>query len=142
MGFRRIAAAVIGAALLYWGYRQFGWPGVAAVSGGLVLWLLLHFTRLMAVMRRAAQRPIGHVDSAVMLNSRLHAGMPLVGVLGLSRALGELVSPEGEQPEIYRWTDPGGASVQARFANGKLLDWGLKRPETDAPADPAPRAAP
>ncbi|NCT99448.1 MAG: glycerate kinase [Comamonadaceae bacterium] len=142
MNLRRIAMALIGAALLFWGHWQFGWAGVAAVGGGLVLWLLLHFTRLMAVMRRAAQRPIGHVDSAVMLNSRLHAGMPLIGVIGLARALGELASPEGEQPEVYRWTDPGGASVQARFAHGKLQDWGLKRPEADAPAGPAPQAAP
>jgi hypothetical protein len=128
MSWQRVLAAVIAAALLYWGHRQFGWAGVAAVAGGLLMWLLLHFTRLMAVMRRAAQRPIGHVDSAVMLNARLQAGMPLVGVTGLARALGELVSPDGEEPEIYRWTDPGGASVQARFANGKLLDWGLRRP--------------
>ena len=128
MSWQRVLAAVIAAALLYWGHRQFGWAGVAAVAGGLLMWLLLHFTRLMAVMRRAAQRPIGHVDSAVMLNARLQAGMPLVGVTGLARALGELVSPDGEEPEIYCWTDPGGASVQARFANGKLLDWGLRRP--------------
>jgi len=108
---------------------------VAAVAGGLVLWMLLHFTRLMTVMQRAARRPIGHVDSAVMLNSRLHAGQPLVGVIGLARALGELISPEGEQPEVYRWTDPGGASVQARFADGKLKDWGFQRPEADAPTE-------
>lgn len=138
MKIRRLAVAVIAAALLLWGHRQFGWPGVAAVAGGLLMWLLLHFTRLMAVMRRAAQRPIGHVDSAVMLNARLHAGLPLVGVVGLARALGELRSPEGEQPEVYRWTDPGGASVQARFANGKLLDWGLKRPDSDASPGAAP----
>lgn len=136
MGIRRIAAAVFGGALLFWGYRQFGWPGVAAVAGGLVLWILLHFTRLMTVMQRAARRPIGHVDSAVMLNSRLHAGLPLVNVIGLARALGQQLSPQGDQPEVYRWTDPGGSSVQARFANGKLLDWGLKRPEADAPAEP------
>jgi uncharacterized membrane protein len=134
MGIRRIAAAVFGGALLYWGYRQFGWPGVGGGGGG--VWILLHFTRLMTVMQRAARRPIGHVDSAVMLNSRLHAGLPLVNVIGLARALGQQLSPQGEQPEVYRWTDPGGSSVQARFANGKLLDWGLKRPEADAPAEP------
>ena len=137
MSWQRILVAVIAAALLFWGHRQFGWAGVAAVAGGLLMWLLLHFTRLMAVMRRAAQRPIGHVDSAVMLNARLQTGMPLVGVTGLARALGELRSPEGEQPEIYRWTDPGGASVQARFANGKLLDWGLKRPGDNGDAGAA-----
>jgi hypothetical protein len=129
MSWQRIGVAVIAAALLFWGHRQFGWAGVAAVTGGLLMWLLLHFTRLLAVMRRAAQRPIGHVDSAVMLNARLQAGMPLVGVTGLARALGERVSAEGEAPEVYRWTDPGGASVLARFAGGRLQDWGLRRPE-------------
>lgn len=128
----KIALALVAAALLYWGYTEFGWAGVAAVAGGLLMWLLLHFTRLMTVMRRAAQRPIGHVDSAVMLNAKLHAGMPLIGVIGLTRALGELTSPADEQPEVYRWTDPGGASVLARFTHGKLTDWGFKRPEADA----------
>ena len=138
MTWQRVLATLIAAALLFWGHRQFGWAGVAAVAGGLLMWLLLHFTRLMAVMRRAAQRPIGHVDSAVMLNARLHAGLPLVGVVGLARALGELRSAEGEQPEVYRWSDPGGASVQARFANGRLLDWGLRRPEDAGAAPDAP----
>lgn len=137
MSWQRLAVALIAAALLFWGHREYGWPGVAAVAGGLLMWLLLHFTRLMAVMRRAAQRPIGHVDSAVMLNARLQAGMPLVGVVGLARALGAQVSPPDEQPEVYRWTDPGGASVQARFAHGKLLDWGLKRPEEGGTVDAA-----
>jgi hypothetical protein len=137
MSWQRILVALIAAILLFWGHRQFGWAGVAAVAGGLLMWLLLHLTRLMAVMRRAARRPIGHVDSAVMLNARLHAGLPLVNVIGLAHALGELRSTEGEQPEVYRWTDPGGASVQARFANGKLLDWGLKRPGDNGDAGAA-----
>ena len=128
MNVRQIAAAAIAAALLYWGHRQFGWPGVAAVSGGLLLWLLLHFTRLMSVMQRAARRPIGHVDSAVMLNARLQPGLPLLNVIGLARALGELQSAEGAQPEVYRWTDPGGARVEAEFAGGKLQRWRLERP--------------
>lgn len=137
MSWRRIGVALIAAALLFWGHRQFGWAGVAAVAGGLLMWLLLHFTRLMAVMRRAARRPIGHVDSAVMLNARLSAGLPLVSVVGLAHALGELRTPEGVQPEVYRWTDPGGASVQARFAQGKLLDWGLRRPGDGGEVDAA-----
>lgn len=128
MNIRRIAAAAIAAALLYWGYRQFGWPGVAAVSGGLLLWLLLHFTRLMGVMQKAARRPIGHVDSAVMLNARLQPGLPLLNVIGLARALGALQSAEGAQPEVYRWTDPGGSFVEAEFAGGKLQRWRLQRP--------------
>ena len=41
------------------------------VVGGLVMWALLHFTRLVNVMKKAAKRPIGYVGSAVMLNARL-----------------------------------------------------------------------
>ena len=58
-------------ALLYLAYDSLGWKGVAAVGGGILMWLLLHFTRLMTVMRRAAERPIGYVGSAVMLYSKL-----------------------------------------------------------------------
>ena len=43
-----VPAGVIGLVLV--GYASAGWPGVAAVVGGLVMWALLHFTRLMNVM--------------------------------------------------------------------------------------------
>ena len=52
-------------------WRQFGWPGIAMAAGGVVMWILLHFTRLMTVLKRAANRPVGHVASAVMLNAKL-----------------------------------------------------------------------
>lgn len=43
-------------ALLYLAYDSLGWKGVAAVGGGILMWLLLHFTRLMTVTaaRRSA----------------------------------------------------------------------------------------
>ena len=31
-------------------YNSAGWPGVAAVAGGIIMWVLLHFTRLMTIM--------------------------------------------------------------------------------------------
>lgn len=124
----RIAVPLLCLGLLAWGYRQFGWPGVAAVTGGLMMWLLLHFTRTMTVMKRAAQRPIGYVDSAVMLNAKLRAGLTLLHVVGLTRALGQLRSPEGQQPEVYRWSDAGGSWVEAEFAGGQLQRWRMERP--------------
>ena len=36
-----------------------------------LVWVLLHFTRMMTILKRAANRPIGYVDSAVMLNAKL-----------------------------------------------------------------------
>ena len=100
------------------------------------MWLLLHVTRLMTVMQRAARRPIGFVDSAVMLNAKLKPGATLMHVIAMTRSLGERLSAEGEQPERYRWTDAGDSSVTAVFAEGRLGAWELKRPA------PGPGAAP
>ena len=125
-----VPAGVIGLVLV--GYASAGWPGVAAVVGGLVMWALLHFTRLMNVLRKAADRPIGHVGSAVMLNARLQAGVCLMHVVAMTQALGELLSAEGADPEIYRWTDGTRSHVTCEFRQGKLVKWTLERPPADA----------
>lgn len=119
--------------LLYLSHRAYGWPGLFAVAGGLIMWLLLHVTRLMTVLQRAAQRPIGHVDSAVMLNARLRPGVNLLHVTARTRSLGERLSEEGAEPEVYRWTDNGASSVTAEFKDGKLFRWKLERPVDEAP---------
>lgn len=128
MTVQRTLIALAAAGLLIFAHRQYGWPGVAAVSGGLVMWLLLHVTRLMTIVKRAANRPIGHVDSAVMLNSKLHQGDTLLHVMAVTRSLGQVLTPEGEEPQVLRWTDAGGAWVEARFAAGRLTSWALQRP--------------
>lgn len=129
--FQRILVPLAALVLAVVGYRTYGWPGLALVAGGLVMWQLLHFTRMMQILRKAANRPIGHVDSAVMLHSRLAAGQPLLHVVALTRALGQLESPNGTQPERFRWTDPSGASVLCVFQAGKLQSWELTRPVAD-----------
>ncbi len=115
------------------GYQGWGWPGVALAVGALTFWLMLHFTRLMHVLKRAANSPIGFVGSAVMLQAKLKPGMTLMHVIAMTRALGEQLSPPDTQPEQYRWTDASQASVTCDFAHGKLLRWSFQRPET---ADP------
>ena len=116
--------------------------GVALAAGGLVMWLLLHFTRMLQVMQRAAHRPKGYVDSAVMLNAKLRAGMTLLHVVAMTRSLGEQRSPKDEQPEVFRWTDTGGSYVDCTFAGGKLVGHQLTRPaeETQALAHQTPPA--
>jgi hypothetical protein len=142
MRFQKILYLAAGVGLLYLAHRTYGWPGVAAVGGGLVMWLLLHFTRLMTVLKRAADRPIGYVDSAVMLNAKLKPGVTLMHVMAMTRSLGERLSDEGAQPEVYRWRDNGNSTVTANFQHGKLLSWKLDRPALDdAPAAP-PEATP
>jgi hypothetical protein len=68
-----------------------------------------------------------------MLHAQLKVGMGLLDVLARTRALGELVSPQGEQPEVYRWTDNGGVSVDCAFTKGRLSGWTMQRaPEPSA----------
>ena len=117
------------------GYSSSGWPGVAAVAGALVMWGLLHFTRLMSVLKKASDHPIGYVASAVMLNARLKPGVNLMHVMAMTRSLGEQISPEGAQPELYRWTDNTQSHVTCEFHDGTLKKWTLLRPQ------PAPDGA-
>ena len=143
MNFQRLVIPLAGAALLVLAHQKYGWAGVAVVTGGLVMWLLLHVTRLMTVFKRASSRPIGHVDSAVMLNAKLKPGVTLMHVLAMTRSLGERLTPEGEEPEQFRWTDGSDSSVTASFRGGRLREWTLQRPSAEAaPADPAVDAAP
>ena len=115
-------------------WRQFGWAGIALAAGGVVMWILLHFTRLMTILKKASQRPIGHVASAVMLNAKLKKGMSLMHVIALTKSLGALQTPKDEQPEVFVWTDAGQSAVSCTFVSGKLMDWTLARPLQEAPA--------
>lgn len=132
MNIRNIVIPLGVAALLYLAYDSMGWQGVAAVAGGIMMWLLLHFTRLMSVMRRASQRPIGYVGSAVMLNAKLKPKVNLMHVVALTRSLGTRLSEEGQDPEIYRWTDGTDSHVTCEFVNGRLMKWSLERPKPAA----------
>jgi hypothetical protein len=135
MQFQKILWPLGSVVLAVAGYRAYGWPGLALVVGGLVMWQLLHFTRMLQILKRAANRPIGHVDSAVMLHSRLQAGLPLLQVVGMTRALGLLESPKDAQPERFRWTDTSQASVLCVFLGGKLQSWDLQRPAVEPEAE-------
>lgn len=141
MNFQKLMVPLGGLILLAVGYNNYGWSGVAVVSGGIVMFLLLHFTRTMNVLQRAADRPVGYVASAVMLNAKLKPKMTLLHVVAMTRSLGELRSVKDAQPEVYRWTDGGESWVEGEFMEGKLRGWQLTRPEVAAdpivPATPA-----
>lgn len=127
---QKIIVPVLCISAVVLGYRFYGWAGVAAVVTALVMWVLLHFTRLMTILKRAANRPIGHVDSAIMLNAKLKPGMTLMHVIAMTRSLGALQSPKGEQPELFRWMDNGESQVTCTFVGGKLTHHVLVRPST------------
>lgn len=132
MNFQSVLLPLGGIVLCVAGYRAWGWPGLALAVGALVMWQLLHFTRMLQILKRAADRPMGSVVSAVMLHSKLRPGLPLLHVVALTRALGVLESPKDTQPERFRWTDASQASVLCVFQGGKLQSWELTRP-TPAP---------
>ncbi len=134
-----IPIALIGGSAL--AYRSYGWAGMAAVATVLVFAILLHFSRMMQVLKRAANRPIGHVDSAVMLNAKLKPGMTLLHVVAMTKSLGALQTEKGVQPEVFRWTDGSQSHVTSTFVGGKLSHHVLFRPAAPAGetagADPA-----
>ncbi|MET4579655.1 glycerate kinase [Ottowia thiooxydans] len=128
MNWQKILTLIAAIALGAGAWRTGGWAGIALVGSALVLWFLLSYTRLITIMKRAADRPIGYVGSAVMLNVKLRPKLSLMHVVGMTRSLGERMSPEGVEPEIYLWRDPGNSKVTCEFVGGRLVRWQLERP--------------
>lgn len=128
MNYRNVVVPLGLAVMLYLAFDSMGWKGVMAIGGGILMWMLLHFTRLMTVMRRASERPIGYVGSAVMLNAKLKPKVNLMHVVAMTRALGSRLSEEGKDPEVYRWTDGTQSHVTCEFVKGRLVKWTLERP--------------
>ena len=106
------------------GSWQYGWRGVLLASSVIVFWLLLQFGRSLRVLRSAAGRPPGTVDSAVMFQSRLRVGLTLMGILPLAGSLGARLT---ESPETWAWQDSGGDRVELLLQGGRLQSWRLLR---------------
>ena len=128
MNFQRYWVPLFAVVLTAWAWQSFGWMGLALVVSGGVMWTLLHFTRLVQTMKRASERPVGFVDSAVMLNAKLKTGMNLMHVIAMTRALGQAESEKNAQPEIFSWRDGSQSVVRTVFVDGKLQSWTLDRP--------------
>jgi hypothetical protein len=107
------------------GWRGYGWPGIALGLSVIVFWLLLQFNRSVKVLRHAAAAPIGHIDSAVMLNAKLEPGLPMLRVVTLTKSLGKRVA---EDPETWAWADASGSDVTIVFDKGRCQRWTLNRP--------------
>jgi len=118
VGWCLAVAAVVMAA------KAYGWQGAVFAVTVVVFWLLLQLNRALRAMKRAASQPVGHVDSAVMLNARLRSGMTMLQIIGLTRSLGRRVSQE---PEVWRWQDEGESAVMLTLRGGKLHEWTLER---------------
>ena len=107
------------------GWRGYGWPGMALAFTVIVFWLLIQFNRSVKVMRNAASSPVGHIDSAVMLNAKLSAGLPMIRIVTLTKSLGQRIA---DAPETWAWTDASGSSLTIVFEKGSCKRWTLSRP--------------
>ena len=124
-----VPLAVVGASAVAW--QSYGWKGLVVVVSVLMFGILLHFSRMMQVLKRAAHRPVGYVDSAVMLNAKLKPGATMLHAVALTRSLGLLKSIKGEQPEVFEWKDGSESVVTCTFVGGKLAHHVLVRPGAD-----------
>ena len=120
----------LAALLLVAGWQGYGIKGIALGVTLIVFWLILQFNRSLRVMRNAGSAPVGHVDSAVMLNAKLREGLQMLQVLALTKSLGRRVDSDRE---IYEWADEGGSKVVVTFTNGRCQRWQLER-RADVPA--------
>lgn len=114
-------------------WLQYGLPGLTLALGAVLFWLLLQFTRVMTVMKTAARRPKGYVRDAANLHRRLRLGVKLFDLVRATGSLGVLESPEGNQPEVFHWTDSGGVRLVCTFDNGRLVAHEITRGEPPVP---------
>jgi uncharacterized protein (DUF58 family) len=118
------ALAVIAVAV---GYVSYGWQGVLLAVTVVVFWLLLQFSRAIRVMRLAAERPVGSIDNAVMLQAKLRPGLLLMDIIKLTRSLGQ---KDADDPETWVWTDGGGDRVRVEMQGGRSRSITLERATT------------
>ncbi len=120
--------------LIIFAYHSYEWLGVAFLLSGTVMWALLHYSRMVQVFKKAANRPIGYIASAVMLNAKLKPGLSLLHVIALTKSLGEIQAPLDMNEkktvlrEVFVWRDGSDSSVRCTFDNGRLIAFELERP--------------
>lgn len=114
----------LAAAAIALGYVQWGWQGAILGITLVVFWMLLQFSRVMRVMRQAAQSPVGLVPNAVMLHSKVRPGMRLLDILPVTRSLGRKLADE---PETFEWADEAGDRVVIELTKGRVTAARLER---------------
>lgn len=127
------AVALAAIAIGWWSY---GIQGLLLAGGIVTFWLLLHFSRLMRLLRAAARRPVGHVSDARLLSLNLRTGMPLMEVIRRTHSLGLQRSPPDQDPQVLEWADEQGYTVSCTFERSRLTAFELLAPANSAAATP------
>ena len=132
---RALIFPALAAAIAYAAWRSYGTQGLLLAVLMIVFWVLLHFTKLMRLLRTAATRPMGHVQDARLLHRQLKRGQPLVEVVRRTLSLGQRLSAPGHEPEVLEWSDEQRHAVTCTFVHGRLdtFELRLSNPE-DPPA--------
>ncbi len=114
------------AAVLTWiAWQTYEYRGLAFAASVIVFWLLLTFNRVVRAMKRAADHPVGHVDSAVMFHAGLAEGMTMLQIVAKTKTLGKRTEATDDD---WRWSDEGGSHVDLHFEGGRLVRWKIERP--------------
>ncbi len=124
------ASALLALGALLAGWFAYGWRGLVLAVTVIAFWLLLQFSRALRVLRAAANAPVGHVASAVMLHAKMRRGMRLPAVIGLTGSLGRKVA---DAPETFAWRDASGDEVRCEFVAGRCTRWVLSRADAAPP---------
>jgi len=128
-------------------WRSYGWQGLVLAALMISFWVLLHFTKLMRLLRAAAARPMGAVVDVPALQNRLRLGMPLHEVIRLTGCLGDRLDGAPGEPgsgatvgvqEQFAWSDAQGRCLRLGFAHGRLSH--IERQDT-TPTHPQVQAA-
>jgi hypothetical protein len=115
-------ALLAGAAVIV-GWWAYGWQGLVLAFTLIAFWTILQFNRATRVMRNAAQRPMGSIDSVAMVQARLETGLTLLEVLPITGSLGVKLNDRDE----WQWTDAAGNDLVLVFRRGVLVRWAVAR---------------
>ncbi|MFM2118827.1 MAG: hypothetical protein RL722_295 [Pseudomonadota bacterium] len=116
---------LVGSAVLA-GWWAWGWQGLVLAITLIVFWALLQFRRATRALELAARRPVGSLDSIVMLQSRLDTGMQMAEVLALTGSLG---IQQGHHDD-WLWRDAAGDEIVLSFRRGVLVRWAVARQDS------------
>lgn len=128
---RALLFPALALALSYAAQRSYGAQGLLLAVLMLSFWLMLHFTKLMRLLRTVAARPLGRVSSAAALHAKLKPGMAMVDVMRLTLSIGLLRTPPDTEPEERQWADDSGQALVGRFEGGRLV-WFRLEAQTEA----------
>lgn len=114
-------------------WRSYGWQGVLLATLMLSFWVLLHFSKILRLLRTAATRPLGHCRDCRALARALKRGMPLYRVVQFTHALGLRQDSADAAVDRFVWHDPQDWQLEVVLWHGRVSEWTLLPPAEAVP---------